>query len=240
MKQMQLLIVGMAALAGSAALAQEEGLAVSAGVRAWATEWTTFSYYTERVGNVDVNRALTQVSAGTETVLVPTLNLRYRDFIAAASLFPRTTFRFANGDVGTRQEADLNLGYSFWPGLTGTLGYKRISQRGGPYRYEPAGLVVGLSGNAALSGGLSLYGSVGVGRLRTPRANGNPHIVEFDTIYRLTEVGLSYSQAADRWLQRWTLIGGYRIQVMSSREAFGTQDGRDTTQGLTLGLLGTF
>ena len=41
-------------------------------------------------------------------------------------------------------------------------------------------------------------------------------------------------------MPRWTLTGGYRMQVMRSKEAFGSQDGRDTTQGMTLGLLVTF
>jgi hypothetical protein len=40
--------------------------------------------------------------------------------------------------------------------------------------------------------------------------------------------------------RRWTLTGGYRIQILTSKDAFGTQDGRDTTQGFTLGAMATF
>ena len=45
----------------STALAQDPDLSVSVGARAWYTEWTTFSYFTDDSGKN--NLALTQVSA---------------------------------------------------------------------------------------------------------------------------------------------------------------------------------
>lgn len=228
-------LVVLAWFAAGAALAQDAGLSVSVGARAWYAQWTTFSYFTEN----NVNRALTQVSADNKLVLVPTVSVRYGDFVGTLSAVPSTTFTFADGGSGTRKEFDLNLGYTVMPGLTMTLGYKKVSQRDGNVRYEPAGPVAGLSANAPLSGAFSMYGALGFGRLKTPTSGGD-EVVKFKADYRLTEVGLAYALNTGGLPMRWTFTAGYRIQVMGSKEAFGTQDGRDTTQGFTFGALATF
>ena len=227
--------VALAALSAGAALAQDSGLSISAGARAWFAEWTTFSYFTE----LGVNKALTQVSANNKLVLVPTLAVRYGNFTGSLSAMPSTTFTFADGGSGKREEWDLNVGYVVLPGLTASLGYKKVSQRDGSVRYEPAGPVAGVSANASLAGAVSMYGALGLGKLKTP-TTGGPEVVKFKSDYRLTEVGLAYGINTDGLPRRWTLTAGYRIQVLSSKEAFGTQDGRDTTQGFTLGALATF
>lgn len=217
-----------------AASAQESGLSFSVGARAWYTEWTTFSYLVDE--DTDENLALTQVSASERLVLIPVLGVRYGDFSGSISGFPSRRFSFNDGDSGKRQEFDANLGYDLLDGLTATLGYKRVVQSGNAGRYRPHGPVVGLSGNAPLSGGWSLYGSLGLGRLRTPGGDA----ISFKADYRLTELGLSYTLPGSGWPQRWTFTGGYRIQVMSSKEAFGSQDGRDTTEGFTFGVIAGF
>ena len=218
-----------------AALAQDPGLSVSIGARAWYTEWTTFSYLVQGGDNV----ALTQVSASNKLLLVPLLSVRYGNFVGSASFVPSTQFSFADGGSGKRKEFDANIGYSVLPGLTFTLGYKSVSQRDGSTRYEPSGVVAGLNANAPLGGLFSVYGNLGLGRLKTPTSGGK-EVVKFKADYRLTELGLAYTLNAGGWPQRWTFTGGYRIQVMGSKEAFGTQDGRDTTQGFTLGVIATF
>jgi hypothetical protein len=219
---------------GGAALAQDSGLSVSVGARAWYTGWTTFSYFTNETG--DVNLALTQVSATDKLVLVPLISVRYGDFVGSLSVFPSTQFSFAGGESGTRKEYEANIGYTVIPGLTLTLGYKKLSQSGSAGEYRPAGLVAGLSGNAPLGGAFSLYGTLGVGRLKTPAGDK----IDFKADYRLTEVGLAYTLDAGQLVRRWTFTAGYRTQVMNSKKAFGTQDGRDTTQGLTVGAIATF
>ncbi|MBL8323550.1 MAG: hypothetical protein JNJ89_01190 [Rubrivivax sp.] len=231
-----------AALAAPLAQAQEVGLDVSVGARAWYTEWTTFGYHP----GTDPNLALTQTSGPGQWVTLPTVSLRYGSFFGSLSAFPSTPFEFTDGSAGKRSESDLNIGYSVLPGLGVTLGYKRIAQRGEVFRYEPKGLVLGVSGTAALSGPLSLYGALGVGRLKTP-SDPRPEVVKFDATYRLTEVGVAYAlPSADGMLvKRWTFTAGHRIQVMRSKDAFTTaaglsQDGIDTTQGFTLGVLATF
>lgn len=232
-------VLALALCAAGPTLAQESGLTVSVGARAWYTEWTTFSYYTEEVppgSGHYVNKALTQVSAANKVVLMPIVSARYGDFFGSVSAFPSTRFSFADGGSGTREEFDANLGYTVVPGLAVTLGYKKISQGGSAGKYRPAGPVIGVSANAPLAGALSFYGALGVGRLKTPAGDA----IDFDTDYRLTELGLAYTLNLDGLVRRWTFTGGYRIQVMSSKEAFESQDGRDTTQGFTLGAIATF
>ncbi len=226
-------VAAAALLAAGAAFAQSEGLSVSAGVRAWYTQWSTFSYLTDAANN---NIGLIQVSADAKFVVVPQLSARYGNYLASLSVMPSTRFSFVDGGSGTRREYDLILGYSVLPGLNLTAGYKKISQRDGDTRYEPAGLVLGVSGSAPLAEGVSLYGSFGAGRLKTPQSGG-PEVVKFKTQYRLTELGLAYASVPSPGALRWTLSAGYRIQVMDSKEAFGIQDGRDTTQGFAFGAL---
>jgi hypothetical protein len=239
-----LVVCALVCSAGTAT-AQDSGVSVSVGARAWYTEWTTFSYFTLPDANgKPENRALTQVSADNKLVLVPVASVRYGDFVGSISVFPSTRFSFADGGSGTRNEFDVNAGYAVLPGLTLTLGYKKVSQRDGSTRYEPAGLVAGLNANAPLDGAVSMYGSFGLARLKTPGSGGD-EVVKFKADYRLTEIGLAYALSGDGLPRRWTFTAGYRIQVMSSKEAFFTQDGkpqdgRDTTQGLTFGAIATF
>jgi hypothetical protein len=231
LKMRPALIVAGAVLCSAAAQAQD-GLQVSAGVRAWYTQWTTFSYYAPAGKNL----ALTQVSAQEKLVLVPTFSLRQGDWLLAASAVPTASFSFADGGQGQRRELDLNVGYAIYPGLVATLGYKRVTQLGDGQRYEPRGAVFGLSGQAPLGGALALYGNLGLGQLKT--AGGAD--IRFGARYRLAEMGLAYGWVGSGLPRRWALTAGYRIQLMSSYEALGSQDGQDTTQGLVFGVNASF
>lgn len=229
-------LFALAAVSGQAAQAQDDALSVSVGARAWYTQWSTFSYFTDDAGN---NLALTQGSAKDKLVVVPVLSARYGKFVGSVGYMPSTRFSFVDGGTNRRSELDLIAGYTVLPGLNLTLGYKKLSQRGDFYRYEPAGPVLGINGSAPIASGLGIYGAFAVGRLKTPQSGGE-EVVKFKAGYRLTEVGLSYALAGDPLWPRWTLSAGYRIQVLSSKEAFGSQDGRDTTQGFALGASATF
>lgn len=228
------LLMVLALCSADAALAQDPGVSVSVGARAWYTEWTTFSYFVDE--NTGENLALTEISASNKLAILPIISVRYGDFLGSVSGFPSTRFSFDDGGSGTREEFDANVGYFVMPGLALTLGYKKVSQSDGPNRYRPAGPVVGVSANAPLDGAWSLYGSLGVGRLKTPGGDK----IDFEADYRLTELGLAYTLNGNRMPRIWTFTAGYRIQVMSSKDAFVAQDGRDTTQGFTLGAMATF
>jgi len=225
-------IVVLAFCGAGPALAQAPELNVSVGARAWYAEWTTFSYTTDALGN----QALIQVAADDKWVMMPILSVRYGDFVGSVSGFSSTNFSYPDGRQDERQELDVNLGYTVTPGLTLTLGYKKVEQGGNAGKYRPAGPVAGISANAPLSGGMSVYGALGVGWLKTPSGDD----IQFDADYRLTELGLAYTLNTEGWVRRWTFTGGYRIQVLSSKEALGSQDGRDTTQGFTVGAIATF
>jgi hypothetical protein len=228
------LAVGALCFAGGA-LAQDAGWSVTVGLRAWNVGWTTFSYIPDP-NDPTRDLALTQVSAPTKVVFMPQLSVRHGKFLGSVSMLP-TTNNFAFDDTPRdRREIDANLGYSVLPGLTVTLGYKQVWQRKNGEVYRPSGPVLGLSANAPLDGAVSMYGSVGVGRLKTPSGDR----IDFEADYRLTELGLAYTFATGSMPLRWTATAGYRMQVLTSKEAFGTQDGQDTTKGLTLGLLATF
>ena len=237
MKTIALTILAVTALVSSRAQAQDSPLAFTVGARAWYTDWTTFSYYPgkENVPNV----ALTQVSAQAKLVVLPTASVRWNDFFASVSGMPSARFSFDDGTDGRRSEFDVNAGYRVMPSLAVTLGYKKVSQSGSAGRYRPAGPVIGASANAPLGNGVSVYGSLAIGRLHTPSGDD----IRFKANYQLAEVGLAYALTADR--PRWTLTGGYRIQTMRSKDALldpdGRElDGRDTTQGVTLGVNATF
>ena len=232
MNKIALAILVVSAMGATQARAQDSALSFTVGARAWYTDWTTFSYYPGVVGTPPA--ALIQVSAKDKLVVMPQASMRYNHFFASVSAMPSTRFSFNDGTDGRRSEFDVNAGYTVMPSLAVTLGYKKISQSGSSGRYRPAGPIIGASANAPLGSGLSLYGSLGIGRLRTPAGDD----IKFKAGYRLAEVGLAYTLNADE--PRWTLTGGYRIQVLSSKDAFEGQDGRDTTQGFTFGANATF
>jgi hypothetical protein len=217
----------------SPVLAQDAGVNVSVGVRAWYTEWTTFSYHVDPL--TGENDALTQVSADSEPTFLPIVSVRYGKWLASTSAMLSRHFTFPNGR-GTRKEFDANVGYSVLPGLAFTLGYKQVSQADGPARYRPRGPTLGATGNASLGGAWSMYGSLGLGWLETPDGDD----IAFDADYQLAELGLAYSLEGNRMPRRWTFTGGYRYQAMKSKDAFESQDGRDTTQGFTIGMMATF
>lgn len=220
-------------LAASCTWAQDAGaFSVAGGLRLWQMQWTTFSYADAAGGG----QVLTQSVAGREWVTVPLLNLRWDRWVLAASGYGRTSFDFPTSR-DSRSEYDINLGWSVLPGLALTAGWKHVSQRG-DFIYEPSGLVIGASASAPLGAGLSLQGTLGAGTLKTRRSGGR--YVEFDAVYRLAEVGLAYSLPLEPWARTVSLTAGWRMQTLGSKDALGSQDGRDITEGLTLGLLARF
>lgn len=217
------------------AQAQDAEWSVSVGLRAWSVGWTTFSYFTDPA-DPDTNLALTQASASNKVVLMPQLSVRHGKFTGSMTLMPTSKGFAFDDEPRDRREFDVNLGYSVTPGLTLSLGWKGVWQRKATSVYRPSGPVVGLSASAPLEGALSMYGNLGVGRLKTPSGDS----VAFDAAYRLTEVGLAYAFSSGSMPQRWTATAGYRMQVLTSKQAFPGRDGQDTTQGFTFGLLATF
>lgn len=219
-----LTLAGVPAVAG----AQDSGLGLSLGLKVWRTQWTTFSY-------ANNGTVLTQAPADDKAVTIPVLGLRWRDFTASLSGYGSTNFQLQDGPVNSRREFDLNLGYAVSPGVAVTLGYKKYRQQGERI-YELAGPTLGLSATAPLAGAFSMYGTLGLGRMKdTPASN-----VYFDAGYQLSEVGFAYNLGTGSWPRALLFTFGYRMQVLISKDALGTQDARDLTQGFALGVIAVF
>ena len=139
------------------------------------------------------------------------------------------------GSTNRRNEFDLNVGWLFAPGVAATVGYKRVGQKAGDFDYQLGGPTIGLSATAPLQGAFSLYGTLGLGRMK--KAAGN---VDFDADYQLSEVGLAYNLGLSGIPRGLTFTLGYRIQVLNSKDALPGQDARDLTQGFAFGLLAVF
>lgn len=219
----------------TAAQAQDAGLGISAGLKAWSTHWTTWGYGSDSDGNP----AITQSPTNKKTLTIPVLGLRWRDFIASIGGFGSTTFTYPDTSTITRKELDVNVGYYLSPGAAVTLGYKRTGQRAGQNNYELGGPTLGLTATSPLAGGFSVYGLLGLGRLKE---TGSSNVL-FDADYQLSEVGVSYLLPIGGWLRALSFTAGYRMQVINSRDALSPgprQDARDLTQGFTFGVIGAF
>lgn len=216
--------------AAGAAQAQDSGLSVSAGLKAWNAQWTTWGYF-PLPGPAQV---VTQELTEDKLLLFPVVGVRYREFIASFSGIATTTFDYPDGDTVRRNEYDVNIGWAFAPGVAATLGYKRLAQKAQSNNYELSGPTIGLSATAPLSGSFSMYGALGLGRLK-PTGN-----VDIDADYQLSEVGFAYNLAMGGLPKALTFTFGYRMQVLKSKEALGTRDARDLTQGFTFGALASF
>lgn len=225
------LIAGVLCSAGIVQ-AQESDLSVSVGVKAWHTQWDTFGYYPDGDDVPKEDQVLTQVPSESKLVLVPLLSVRYRDFVGSLSVYPAT-----NHSAGTRKEFDVNLGYYVLPSVAITLGYKKLEQSSSGFRYVLAGAVAGVNGTAPLGGNFSMYGTYALSRMKTTGSSD----ADFDSDYRLSELGVAYTLPTPSVAKALTFAVGYRSQVITSKEAaYSGQDGRDLTQGLTFGVVASF
>jgi hypothetical protein len=240
-------------------------LRVSGGLRLWSAKWDSWNVNPVATGVYlgDSRYEVVEASGCREKLaLVPFVSLRYGAVFVSASAMTNTSYQLhetgtpGGFDVGSsRSEFDFNLGYVFSPGVSLSLGNKRITQRFGPDGYQWSGPVLGLSAGAPLSSGWGLYTSLGLGRLRGKfsRSDAAGH-TRFGTDYRLMEAGFTYNVPTSvTWMRSLVLTTGYRIQRMATKgyslavtPSVGSPgenssaDLVDTTQGLVLGLQGTF
>lgn len=220
----------LALFVAGAAQAQEADLSASVGLKAWQTRWTTWIYSDTQVIN--------QLPVKDKFVLIPVLGLRYGDFVGSLSGYGSTSFERLDTQTVTRKEFDLNVGYHVMPEMVVSLGYKRLQQIQDTNDYKLSGPTLGLSVTAPLSGALSMYGALGLGRMKSSSN------VVFDADYQLTEVGLAYNLGLGQTAKSVSFTAGYRMQVLNSKDASSTagnsQDARDLTQGFTFGLVVAF
>jgi hypothetical protein len=223
-----------ALLACGTARGQGEGPVFSAGLKAWSTTWSGFTYEITPAGSV-----LTPIQAGNKLVWIPSASVRWGSLLASISAYAPADHQFESGTINRRKETDFNVAWLVTPGLALSAGYKRVAQIG-EYRYRPAGPVIGASASAPLSGTLGLYGTLGLGRLKTPGQQSDNREVVFDADYQLAELGLSWALPIDRWADAINVTAGYRMQVLVSKDAGRDnqlgRDVRDLTQGFVFGM----
>lgn len=249
--------------------AQERPFRVSAGVRVWMAEWDSWNVNPLATGVAvgDDRFEVVESRRGSQkAAVIPFVGLRYGALSLSASAMTNTDYKLhetatpSGFDVSSsRSERDLNVGYAFFPGVSGSIGYKQISQKFGPDEYQWRGPILGLSVGAPLSDSWGFYTSLGAGWLKGdfPIADVTGK-TRFDADYRLAEVGFTYNFAEPvQWVRALVLTAGYRTQRMATKgyalaivpsSAQGPQSPRqnttgqlvDTTQGFVMAIQATF
>jgi len=221
------------AFGGVVAPAAAEDISVSAGLRLWSSKWQ--GNVLRQVGGATVS---THNDSGSTTVPMPILSVRYGDFGVSVSQFMSTDYSLSDGltsSTEARSEYDVNAFYSFIPGLSVGLGYKKIKFPSAATK----GPTVSLSGSVPIGAGLGLYATGGIGWLDTKLGSAN----KLNTDYALGEFGLTYSfNVEPKFLKSLTATVGYRSQKITVKSVpfAGGRDVSDTTSGITFGLIGTF
>lgn len=235
------------------ALAQKsDDIKVTLGLKLWLTEWDTPLVSNDPVTG---NNVQTFFAHG-RIAPIPSLSVRYRDFLASTDYFVKTNYGFGSqsrAEIGLpvlvtnavsakREEFGLNVGYFVVPQLAVTVGYKRVDQHytqteSGPGLVTATGrsttkneaVTVGILGSAPIGGGFNMYGNGSIGPARASAPGG----FSGNGYYGSTELGVAYPIAANTVLSL-----GYKYQLISIG-VFG-QRARDITNGVVAGLSYTF
>lgn len=222
---------GLAAYAADEEVSPSD-LSFSAGVKLWNSQWQA-SY-----GPYPYN-------SNTKPVAIYTIAGRYKDFSLSLSSLAKTTYDLSidyqnNTTIfpSDRSEWDVNFSYFLHPNLSASIGYKNLKFF---QNTKINGPVIGLSGFAPMNDNFGIYGSLGIGWLETKTIS-----QKYNTNYELGEVGLAYSfDKKPSFVKGLTATVGYRFQKLTANKTHetsngGKHDSRDTTSGLTIGLIGSF
>ena len=235
----RILVAALAALPMTVAFADEGDFSATVGLKAWVNNWSTwngFSGYDQDLN--DVNHVYNVESSDT-TAWIPSVSVRYKDFMVGGSYFVKRGYDIGEGfrDV-KREEFDIIGGYYVLPTLAIIAGYKEVDQWFANGKYKYSGPIIGFSASAPLTSGFSLYGTAAFGPMDAKRPSG----ATTDADYRLGEVGLAYAFNVGGGVK--SLIGtiGYRSQVIVTEMSgvLSGEKGRDTTEGMTLGIVAAF
>jgi hypothetical protein len=217
------LLAALLSLASSCLHAQEAAITtptpwrVDLGVRSWYTQWDSWSINRVQVGG-SLLQTVESLSARPTLALIPTLSARQGDWTLSTSVMTPASYTLRNATTaiqGSRSEMDVNVGKALLPGLTLSAGLKQLTQEAGG-RFTWRGPVLGLAATAPLSDALSLYGHVGVGRMRlhTPGQDGDGQD-RFNASYAVQEMGLAWGwPLAGAPAQHLTLALGMRAQTV--------------------------
>jgi hypothetical protein len=200
-------------------------------------------------------------------VPMPTVGVRYENYVASMTYSVPTTYSTSSGygKPVERSEFDANLGYLITPNLLMSLGYKHASvdrllasdvQNS---RQSIQAIVFGISGNAAVAENISLYSNLAYGLARQKSAFKD--VSGDDTIsasYVIGEFGVNVrllDGSAGSALKQVTGSIGYRVQTYSNKNvplgtytladqtkpvAISHTDMRNSTAGFVLSVVGVF
>ncbi len=239
-----------------------EGLSITVGTKSWFNKWTSWDYYapTPLSAVESLPGASESFTSSNKSSIIPSLSLRYGDFLATGSVFLKSDYSFIGSSgaqfKGKRSEVDFHTGYFLLPTLAATVGYKDVRQDfGSEFKYS--GPILGFLASAPLTRGFSLYGNFGLGAMKAKFPAGlrdNSGKSRLNADYYLSEIGLAYSIDARSYIassKALTATFGYRSQTLATKKfAVGTSyfdpaksrltELRDNTEGLSVGINLTF
>ena len=216
------------------------------GLKGWNASWNSFLFNSYEGELVSIN-------GGSQFAAIPNFSVRYKKLFVSGSYVAQTSYKFNplpywNGSSysyntfeAKRSESDINLGWSFIPQLSATIGYKSLSYHFRDTsatlpdwsKYDISGLTIGIAGSGNIYKGLSMYGNLGFGGL----ASKSTQYRFKNTTYLASELGFAYKFSAPVLV---TL--GYKYQVLENKfnkasdGIFQGQTGQDMTHGFMLGI----
>jgi hypothetical protein len=214
-----------------AALAQD-GVRFTIGVKAWTHTWSTWT------NSGSVTGAVGQTETDTETVLVPSVNLRIRNFFISGDFFPEKEYDFLSDYTGIkRSEWSIVAGYYLVPQLAIAIGYKQINQQfSSAFDATLSVPMLGLQAGAPIgeSGDWFIYGNGFFGPVEFKEKN-STLLDDQKGWYYSSELGMGY-----RFFERLAATVGYKTQTVRWEELQGKVPGYDYTAGWIFGLSFTF
>jgi hypothetical protein len=229
-KQAVAVLALAAALAPAAAFAQDGGVKVTLGVKAWIHNWSTWF-------TCSGTSLVCTSETGNETAIIPSVAVRFGNFFVAGDYTPEVEYDFVGANRGVkRSEFSVIGGYYIVPQLAIAGGFKNQHQDFGPgFDINIGILMLGVQGGAAIGdGGWFMYGNgfFGPGSVSDAQTGS---VTSDEVFYYSTELGLGY-----RLTDHLALTGGFKYQTLRWDNIRNGIPGNDLTNGWIFGLSFTF
>lgn len=224
---------------------------VSIGAKVWHSSWLSYLPTVYAGVSPDGTRGLADsidaVEGTRETDILPTIGVRYKDYLLSASV-ARYTGDFealhtavicpcgqnlltSRVDHFSRKESELVLGYFVTPNVALSVGYKaatedRVTRLGIPGSAPSSvtnrvrGILVGAAASFAIEGRWRFYGNFGYGPAKVKTDFSDPAFarINADGRYVISEIGINYSLPFSTTLMKGAVAGlGYRSQSFRTR-----------------------
>lgn len=229
---MRTVAVGALLLSLAPAALAQDGVRFTIGVKAWVHTWSTWT-------GSQLDGSVGQTETDSETVLVPSLNLRIGNFFVSGDFFPEKEYDFLNNTYRgvKRSEWSVVGGYYLVPQLAIALGFKQINQNfGSTFDATLSVPMLGLQAGAPIgdSGNWFIYGNGFFGPVDFKEKNSTA-LDNQKGWYYSTEIGTGY-----RFFDRLAGTVGYKYQTVRWDELNQKNPGYDYTAGWIFGLSFTF